>query len=166
MMSASFPGTWVAGEPVGWEDKLPGELALSLGILTRHGRWEFYCAKTVFKIILMKRPDLCDLCLKRLRQCRGKHGDPIFVPFSLADKDSAMPEIQILDPQPDALHESHSRTVQQMSHEAIDTRQVAQDVSDLRLGEDGWQAFRLSSPQRIDVAERKAQHFAIQVKQC
>lgn len=165
-MAASLPGARVAGEPVGGEDILPGEFALSMRILSRQSGWKFYCAKTVLKIILMERPNLCDLRLERLRQCCGKHGDPIFVPFPFANDDPAVPEIQILDPQSDALHESYSRAVQYTSHEGVNTRQVAQDVSDLSLGEDSWQAFRFSSPQRIDIAERKAQHFSIQIKQC
>ena len=49
----------------------------------------------------------------------GKHRYPVFIALATADQDLALIEIDILDPQAHAFHQTHARTVEQASHQTV-----------------------------------------------
>jgi hypothetical protein len=48
---------------------------------------------------------------------RRENGHPVFLPLTVANDDLSLVEIDILDPQAQALHETKPGTIQQFRHE-------------------------------------------------
>lgn len=59
-------------------------------------------------------------------------------------------EIEILDAQPQAFHQSQAAAIEQFGHELVYARQVAEHLPRFLFGQDGGQMFGLGGAQRID----------------
>ncbi len=61
-----------------------------------------------------------------------QHTDPIARALALADDDLMLGEVEILDPQAEAFHQSESAAVEQACHELVGAGEAAQDLEDLQ----------------------------------
>lgn len=59
------------------------------------------------------------LFLQLLLKILGQDGGPVFATLAATDKDEILAEINILNTQTDALHQSQTATVKQFGHESM-----------------------------------------------
>ena len=83
-----------------------------------------------------------------------------------ADDDGVPVEIDILDAQPQALHQAHPRAVQKAREQRVFIGQVGEDGGDLVLREDGGNALLVGGPlDAVQPGQRGVQHLSIEEQQ-
>jgi hypothetical protein len=73
-----------------------------------------------------------------------EHGDPVLESFSVSDCDLALGEVDVLDPQAEALHEAEAAPIEELGHELIGGGEAADHLACLVLGEDGGEVVGAS----------------------
>ncbi len=75
----------------------------------------------------MELADRPEVLPELLGDRRRQHGSPVLV--SLAGPDRNLPafEVDVLDPQPQALHDTHPGPVEQSRHQFVDALQLVED---------------------------------------
>jgi hypothetical protein len=93
--------------------------------------------------------DGVEMALQRLVDAVGQHGHPIVGALALADGDLVHGKIDVLDPQPQALHQPQARAIEQTGHEPRRCGEVLQDPFDFLTGQDHGQFLRLFRPDDV-----------------
>jgi hypothetical protein len=83
---------------------------------------------------------------QRFDQAVRKHCDPVFPALSVPNQDMAIPEVDILDTQPQAFHQPHASSVQEAGHQPIRSLKAGKQLINLFPGEDNGQTFRALRP--------------------
>ena len=66
----------------------------------------------------------------------GEDGDPVLRALPVPDDDEAAPDVEVLDPEPEALPEPEAAPVEEARHEPVRPVEFGEDPLDLPQGQD------------------------------
>src|SRR3954447_4989314 len=75
------------------------------------------CPKSISEVLLVLQTHSLDLALQRCSEVYWQHGHPILGAFAIANDNSGITKIDILNAQSNALHQPQAASVEQLSHE-------------------------------------------------
>jgi hypothetical protein len=108
MVSSDPPGSGIDRAFGGREHILPTLLPASLGILLLQGEGQIHLPQSLPEIFLVESLDFFQVSLQRLLEGFGQNRYPIFLAFSISHHYLAVAKVDILHPQPKALHQSEA----------------------------------------------------------
>ena len=89
------------------------------------------------------------------------------LPFRIADRELASPEVDIFHPQRQRFEETQARTVEQLQDELRRRRRLADDLAHFVNGEDNRQTLGpLRANDVVDPRQRLLQHVAVEKEKC
>jgi len=107
---------------------LPGPLAGRGGVLLGQRVGQEHPAPALSEVFLMDAADAGQVVLQQRNQGRGKHRHAVFVSLSRADKHLGPFEIEVLDPQLEALDDAHPGSIEEFHGQEVGTGEVDEDV--------------------------------------
>ncbi len=126
MMAPPLPGSRVGADASRDEYELPRPRALGLGILPREGIGKLDRSEARGPVALEDCPARLDMAAQRGGQPIGERDHAILPALAAAHADAAMREIDVLDPQPQALHQPETRAVLERGDQPVLTAQPRQ----------------------------------------
>ena len=93
-------------------------------------------AESERQISLMRRLHHCEMRFERRHDPVRQDRASVLAALSFAHRNLPNGEIDILDPQAQALHQAQSRAVEQRAHDPLDTLEMREQPLDLILGQD------------------------------
>jgi len=130
-------------EAGGGKDVLPAPFAGGVGVFAGQGVGQENVAATFCQIVLVHFFDHQQMCTERLDQLLGEDGDAICGSLAIADNDLVLGEVDIFNAQTHAFHETQSTAVEELGHEQVDARHLAEHGVNFISGQDGGQALGL-----------------------
>jgi hypothetical protein len=125
----------------GGESELPDPIAAGRGEFAVEGVGEEDKPLAGLHIAMVEALNVVQV----VEQVRGegvwKHADAVAGALTLADEDLVLGEVEILDPQAEAFHQSQAAAVEQASHKLVGAGEAAQDFVDFQACEDGGEGF-------------------------
>jgi len=123
---------FLSGYPVGVmtgcrKDPLPPPLFPRVWIFALKGIGQSDSAQASLKIALVLSSYQIKVLGERFFDCCGKHRVPVLVPLTSPNYDLVTVEINVLDPQPQAFHQSKSRSIEQHDHDPIRAAEAAKN---------------------------------------
>ena len=79
------------------------------------------------------------MMLERLDDDLRNQSDPVAIAIPVTNDDLLEGEIDILHPEPEALHQTQPAAVQDLRQEEMGSSQMRKNMLDFRFGQDGWQ---------------------------
>ena len=111
----------------------------------------------------MKVSDLFQMRFQRFFDSLRKHRYPVFLSFSASDHNLAVFKIDILDPEPNALHLSKPRSIKKAGHQPRFQRHFRQHLRNFGTGQHRRQVLFLSGPHKaFQFTDFPSQHMPIQ----
>jgi len=110
---------------------LPAPAAGRVAVLQRQRVGQPHRAEAGGQVRLVQRAGVGQLLLQRLHQVLRQHSDPIFAALAVAHQEFAASELDVLDPQAQALQQPHAGTVQQRGDQAHGAAQWLQQHAQL-----------------------------------
>ena len=80
------------------------------------------CAEALGQILLVRPFDDAQMVLEGDDETFGQYGHSISCPLAVTDGDSAVVEIQVLDPQTQALHQPQAGAIEEPGHQQVQAR--------------------------------------------
>jgi len=162
-MAADEAGAGVHRQAWGGEDPLPGPFPSGVGVLAGQGIGQVDGAVALGQVLLVQAPDLLKMFLEGFDQRLGQDGNVVLLAFAVADGDSAVSQVQVLDAQAEAFHQAQTTAVKELGDEEVSAGEVGGEGLDLLAGEDGGRAFRFLSAEGGDgFGDWAAQDFAVE----
>jgi hypothetical protein len=107
-----------------------------------------------------------DLLAQWRLQRGGQHHHPVLVALGLAHHDHLPLEVDVLDAQPQALHQPHARAVQQARHQGHRAFELAQHLRHFAGTQDSGDAPRRRRPlQLLHPRQLNPEHLAVEEQQ-
>lgn len=104
--------------------------------------------------------------LQSRHQGRRQHRQPILAALAMTHRQLVTLEIDILDPQPHAFHQTHACSVEKTGHQRMRPVHRRQQALDLTARQHDGGPFRLLRPIQVSQpGQIDAEHFAIQKEQ-
>lgn len=167
MMSTFYPVTWIDRTTRRRKYVLPAEFAGSGRVFTCQGVRQPGRAESSKQINTMEDPCTFDLTLQRLNQCSWQHGPSILAAFTVTHGDLVTREVNILDPQAQALHQAQTSAVEHACQQPRPTIHLRQQPLDLVARKYRRNALRPLGPYHIFHPRKIGfQHHPIQEQQC
>ena len=141
VMAADEARAGIGGEGAGGKDPLPGPFLGGVGVLAGEGIGEEDVGLVGGEVLGVEEPHLREMLGQCLFQPPGEHGEAILLAFAVSNGDLVHFEINVFDPEAQALHEAQARSVQEGSHEVGGAIERTEDRADLGPGEDDGEAF-------------------------
>jgi len=133
------------------DDRLVEVVApLDAGARVGEGVRQVNTAETLFEVLVVEGPDLGQVIGEPIARRIRQHGHSIAAAFRVADADVAEVEVDVLNPESEALEDSHAGAVEQKDHKLGGSLEVRRWVETAtRLSTARWVRKRLrSSPSR------------------
>src|SRR4029434_3166819 len=99
-----------------WKYPLPHPLFPRVWVLALKGVGQGDSASDAIKIALVLLLYQIKVLGERFFHCSGKHCVAVLIPFASANYDLVSGEINVLDSEPQAFHQSQARSVEQHGH--------------------------------------------------
>ena len=112
------------------KDILPSLYGRRLRILACQGVRQKHGHISLCEISLVSALDRGEMLLQRLGQALRQRHDAILLPLPVPHHDLVVCKIGILHAQPDAIHQAHTRAVQQRRHKSVRAMHVCQELAD------------------------------------
>ena len=141
VVAHGFFGGGVNGESRGGEEVLPCGFAGGFGVFAGEGVGEVDFAESVAEVGLVEALDGLYLALEGGDEGVGEDGGAVVLPFSVADGDDAVAEVDVFDAQADAFHEAEAGAVEDFGHELGDAGHFGDDGAGFVGGEDDGEGF-------------------------
>jgi hypothetical protein len=130
VMATGDTGTRGGGHLPGGEDVRPTPCLGGLRGLASERMGPGDLAMPVPHVLLRPRLDPSQVALEHRGECRGNGGDAVLGARARADGQWLQRNIDVLDPQPDRLHEAHAAPVAQLGHQLGGAVQPREDRGD------------------------------------
>lgn len=115
------------------------------------------------QVLLVEQADAREVAAERLDQRHRQRGAPVLLPLAGADGDLVVAEVEVLDPQADALHHPQPRAVEERDHQAVGAAGVGEDAPRLLAGEDDGDARGAPGPlNALDVGQLDLEDLAVE----
>jgi hypothetical protein len=124
----------------GREEPLPGPLLRGSGVLPFEGVGQVNTASPVPTIFLVQLLDAREPGDELRAHRGGKRDESVLLAFRVTDEDAAHAELDVLDSKAQAFEQSHSRAVEEHSHDPVHAVKPLEDPLDLGAGHHGRQA--------------------------
>jgi hypothetical protein len=111
VVSADDPGPGVDGPTARREEVLPAGLSVGLGVLDGQGEGEMHPAEAVAEVGFVEGAHVLDLAAEPFDRGRRQDRGPVLPALAVAHHDRGLVEVDILDAQPQALHQPEARSV-------------------------------------------------------
>ena len=158
MVAADGPGARFRRPTARREEVLPAELSVGLRVFLGQGVGQVHPTEAVAQVGDVDGEDVVNLAAERLDQRGREDGRPVPLPLAVADDDARLVEVDILDPQPEALHQPQARAVEQAGGQPGGAVELGQYGSRLLAAEDGRQP--LGGPGSHDLMVQPVQRTA------
>ncbi len=119
MMTPYFPGAGVGRKPFRGKHILPAPFFGCLRILSCEGRPKIDFSKALRQVLLVLRHDNFKMFFELLHISFGKDRHAVFLSFAVPDDNLLLGKINVLHPQPKALHESQAAAVKVAAMSAL-----------------------------------------------
>ena len=107
-----------------------------------------------------------EVCQKLGEDCFGDRDCPVFLPFSVMDRQDFRIEVEALHAQAQAFEKAQPATVQELHHQVVGRHQVRQDCVDFFSGEhNGHIGFALCSDYALHLPEFPLEYMAVEEKE-
>lgn len=136
----------VPGPPGGRKHILPVPLSCCTLVLGGEGVWKDSFAETFGEVFLMDCVDLFEMELKSFFDGRRENCYAILVSFSASHKNSILCKVDIFDTESEALEESESGPVEEVTDEPIDSCESGDDLFGFVASERFGYSFWTSGP--------------------
>ena len=120
---------------------MPSPLPVGMRVLVLQGIGEGTGAIAFGQVLLAPALHPLQEHLQRGDEAVGRHGHPVFHALTVTHDDRPLSEVEVLDAQPQALHQPQAGAGEELGHQFVDAVQVAQKAQDLVAGEDGGEAL-------------------------
>ena len=127
VMAAHDAAARIDRAAIGGKHVLPAPIARRGRVFAFERRRQPYRAETRLQIGVVQTLRRSELPAHGRQQPVGKHRDAVLRARAVADDDRAPFEIDVLHPQPQAFHDSQSRTVKQPADQAMDAFQSVEE---------------------------------------
>jgi len=162
MVPADHAGAWIGGKLVRRKHKLPAPLVRRARILARKGIGKLHVAVACGQVGFVHGFRQCELPLQRLDAGCGQHRDPVLRALPVAHQDLAIVEVDVLDPEFEALGQAQPGAVQQACHQPLGPAHRAQQAAHLRAAQHRGHAHRPLRPlQLVQPRQRLLQHLPV-----
>jgi hypothetical protein len=121
MVPAFLPTPGIDGEPIGRKNVLPDPISRRVGVFAVQGARKEDGAAPASELLSMQFLDAGEMRLERTAKSLGQDRDPLAHSFALADRDLPIAEVDVFDPEAEALEETEPAPIEEMRHEAIVT---------------------------------------------
>jgi len=162
MMTALQTGSRVKGTFGSRKEVLPDEFAAGIGVFDFEGVGEVDLSKTGSQVFFVKEAGAFDLAFQIGDDGFGQGGDAVLFALPVADGNCPVVEIDILDAQADAIHQTQAAAVEQLSHEFVDALKLGDDAQDFIAGQDGGKTFGAFGAGEEDGFDVFMEHFAVE----
>ncbi len=116
------------------EEKLPAPFRRGVGVFAGERIGQLHASIALREVALVEPLHPFEMVRQRPFGCLGQHGDPILEPFPVSDSDLILCEIEVVNPQAQAFHQSQPRPVHQAGHEPLVPVEVAEESLHLLPG--------------------------------
>ena len=123
-------GVAIGVERRGREDVLPSPLAVGVPVFLGQGERERSATKPAPKILIVLPVHPRELGEEALAARSGQHGNAVLRPFAVADRHLVTIEVEILDPQGQALDDAQAGAVEELAYELGDAAHRLEDGLD------------------------------------
>ncbi len=113
MMAALGTGFPVAPPLLLGEHPLPRPLPIGVWVLPGQGIGHQHTAPASLQVTVMQAANPQQMLLQCWHQTHGQQGNPVLPPLSVAHGDLPPLEVDILDPQPQGLHQPQATAIQE-----------------------------------------------------
>jgi hypothetical protein len=135
VVPARDPGAGIRGAARGGEHVLPNPRLRRVRVLAVQGVGEIDRAVSGCQVFLVQALRLLQLPPQRLHQRMRQHAHPVLLPLPLTDGELEPGKVEVLDPQPDALHQPQPTAVEEARHQARCPVDMSEDGARLFAGE-------------------------------
>src|SRR5688572_24827836 len=119
--------------PGGGKNVLPEEITGSVWVFSLECVREVDFTIALSQVLFMPDAGAFHLTFEVGSDGIGQRGNPVFFPLAIADRDGLVFEVNILDAQAYALHQTQAGTVEQLSHELMCAAQVVDDMKNFLM---------------------------------
>ena len=148
------------------EYPLPAPLPVGIGKFNVQPSGKCNASASLLQILFVANPDLLEVQLQAVFDGARQYGHAILVPFSLPHGDLPVPEVDILDAEPQGFEEAKPRAVHEHGRDPVLSVQVAENGLDFLSRQHDREALRFlrpydvvepgkSGPQDVPVQEKK-----------
>ena len=162
MVAAHYIRVGVDGDAFGREDILPGPFTGGVGVFLFEGIGQVDGPVTTLDILLVDLLHAGKMFLEGDNQDLGEHGHAIFFAFAIADNETALFEIDVLDSQANTFNETQTGAIENFCHELVNSGEGIDNTQSFCFGKDGGEALRLLGSHGGDVLKGLAKNFAIE----
>jgi hypothetical protein len=124
MVSAELSGSWISAAPSRWKNELPGKFTIGVGIFSRQSAGQVNLSEPFCQILLVQLAGCFNLCPQSVDNDFRQNGNAVLFSFTVADHDLLQLKRDILHPQAQAIHQTQSRTVQQLANQQLAAAQL------------------------------------------
>jgi len=166
MMAHFLAGTRITGTRPCGKDPLPGGLPGRIGVFAGQGLGDVNLSETSLQVPVMEGLHRFDLGLEFVADVLGKNRGPVLTALATSDKDEVLTEIDILDAETDALHQTKTTAVKETRHKEVLAIHGGKQVPDLGAREDGGRPDLAFASDRSDFpVQGNIENFAVQKNQ-
>ena len=162
MVAAHHIGAWVDGDAFGREDVLPGPFARGVGVFLFKGIGQIDGSVPILDILLVDLLNAGKMFFQGEDEALGKHGNAVFLPFTIAGNQAVLFEVDVLDSQANTFNEAQAGAVENLCHELVNAGEGVDDAQGFAFGKDGGEALGLLGANGSNVIERLVENFAIE----
>ncbi len=166
VMATHDAATWVGRMRVLRKEPKPRPRMSGARILPLKGGGKGHAAAAFALVLQPPCPCTRQLFTQFGRQALGQHQCPILGALALPHDDRAVIEIQVLDPQLQALADPHARSIQKLGEQTMLPLQKPEDANHLIRGQHDRQAARRPrSSDLLKPGQIHTQHLAVEEQQ-
>jgi len=162
MVAAHHIGAWVDGDAFGREDVLPGPFARGVGVFLFKGIGQIDGSVPILDILLVDLLNAGKMFFQGEDEALGKHGNAVFLPFTVAGNQAVLFEVDVLDSQANTFNEAQAGAVENFCHELVNAGEGVDDAQGFAFGKDGGEALGLLGANGSNAIERLVENFAIE----
>jgi len=148
------------------EQVLPAELGAQGGGGPYARRCNVGRAEPGLHVAQVEHPDTLDMLLQRLAQRLGQDGSPVARPFAIAHHDLLLLEVQIANPQVQALRQAQPAAIQQSRHQTDGALELTEHGANFVPGQHGGKdRGHLGRLHLVEPRQLPPQHMLVQKQQ-
>ena len=141
MVAACSVGARVNGPMAGREDVLPSPILVGVRVLARQGVREIHLPITLLQIPLMDHLHAYKVILQGLNELLRERRDTVLISLAVAHREGLHLQIDVLDPESEALCDAQARAVQKFDGELMHSVSAITRAVSLRVRTTGKLTF-------------------------